>query len=217
MIKAVVFDFDGLIVDTESVWFEAFKDVLHHYGLQLELDHFSKVIGTNDTVLYSFIQENSKQEVDIAEIKSKAHSIFHEKMGQPFLREGVKEYLETAKTMGLKIGLASSSTRQWVEGYLEALEIHHYFETICTRDDVNQVKPDPELYLLAVKKLGVAPDEVLAFEDSLNGLLAARKAGLYCAIVPNLVTAHLPFEDFHFRLESMAHMSLNELINLLVL
>ncbi|MBB6452687.1 putative hydrolase of the HAD superfamily [Salirhabdus euzebyi] len=213
MIKAVVFDFDGLIVDTESIWYEAYRDVLVDYGIDLQLEQFAKVIGTNDTVLYDYIRKNSKKEVDRNVIEGAAHKVFHEKMGQPALREGVREYLNSAKRLGLKIGLASSSSRKWVTDYLKIFEIDHYFETIHTRDDVQFVKPDPALYLLAVDKLHVKPNEALAFEDSLNGMTAALNAGLYCVIVPNPVTSDLPFQDFHYRLQSMSECSLEKLLN----
>lgn len=212
MIKAIIFDFDGLIVDTESVWYEAYRDVLLEYELELSLEKFSEVIGTHDTVLYSYIQENLKKPVENEQIEKLALELFHKKMVQPVLREHVEEYLLAAKKSGLKIGLASSSSRKWVEGYLKRLNIFQYFDVIKTRDDVSNVKPDPELYNKAIDALGIQSSEAIAFEDSLNGLKAARKAGLKCVIVPNSVTANLPFEDFSIRLSSMKDMTLKELL-----
>jgi beta-phosphoglucomutase-like phosphatase (HAD superfamily) len=88
----------------------------------------------------------------------------------------------------------------------------HYFETIRTKDDVPQVKPNPELYQKALADLGVLPSESIAFEDSPNGALAAKRAGMYCVIVPNSVTESLVFGDTDLRIESMLQLSLSEII-----
>lgn len=204
MIKAVVFDFDGLIIDTESVWFEAYKEALFQFEVDLTIEQFALVIGTDDTVLDQYILDNIKTSSTITEVRELAAKLFHEKIGQPILRDGVKDYLIAAKEAGLKIGLASSSKRKWVEKFLTQLHIIHYFEVIKTSDDVTTVKPNPELYIQAIKALGVKPDEAVAFEDSLNGLKAARAAGLKCVIFPNPVTTNLAFEDHSLRLSSMA-------------
>jgi putative hydrolase of the HAD superfamily len=212
MIKAIIFDFDGLIIDTETVWYEAFKEVLESYEMDLSIELFSKVIGTHDGILDSMIRENLKQPVDIDIIKQAAADAFHSKIGEPVLREGVLDYLKAASTLGLRIALASSSSREWVVGFLEKLHILSYFEVIKTRDDVAEVKPDPELYVKTLEALGVQPTEAIAFEDSLNGLRAARAAGIHCVIVPNAVTTNLAFSDFSKRVSSMAECGLEALI-----
>lgn len=213
MIKAIIFDFDGLIIDTESVWFEAYKEVLVDYEIQLTLEKFSEVVGTHDDVLYSYIEENCSIPFERDSLESKVSVLVQEKLRDPVLRESVEDYLIFAKQAGLKIGLASSSSRAWVEGFLKQLNVYDYFEVIKTKEDVLDVKPDPELYLKAIDALGIDATEAIAFEDSLNGLLAARKAGLHCVIVPNSVTAHLGFEDYSLRLSSMAEKSLEDVIN----
>jgi putative hydrolase of the HAD superfamily len=211
--QAIIFDFDGLIVDTETAWYEAFKDVLQTYGLALTVEQFSKVIGTDDTILYSYIEENLETPVGREIIRKAAHDHFHEKMGEPALRDGVEDYLIEAKQLGLKIGLASSSRRDWVVHYLKKFSILEYFDVIKTRDDVSVVKPNPELYIKAVEALEVPASEALAFEDSLNGLTAARAAGILCVVVPNAVTEHLTFLDHSLKLSSMADLSLTQVLS----
>jgi len=213
VIKAIIFDFDGLIIDTESVWFEAYKEVLVDYEIQLTLEKFSEVVGTHDDVLFSYIEENSSIPFEKEILESKVSELVQIKLGEPVLRESVEDYLIAAKQAGLKIGLASSSSRAWVEGFLKQMNIFNYFEVIRTKEDVLDIKPDPELYLKAIEALGIDATEAIAFEDSLNGLLAARKAGLHCVIVPNSVTANLVFEDYSLRLSSMAEKSLEDVIN----
>jgi putative hydrolase of the HAD superfamily len=216
LIKAIIFDFDGLIVDTETTWYECYREVLASLNLELSIEQFSKVIGTTDEVLYEYIRENLKNPVDRVEIESAVRDIFAGKMGEPTLREGVEDYLKEAKELGLKIGLASSSRREWVESYLKKLGIFHYYEVIKTGDEVAKVKPDPELYVKAVEELGIKPGEAVAFEDSLNGLIAAIGAGVHCVVVPNQVTAHLAFQGHSHRLSSMAEMSLKEVLQIVV-
>ncbi|MGG0177505.1 HAD family hydrolase [Gottfriedia acidiceleris] len=212
MIKAVIFDFDGLIVDTESVWFEAYKEVLQRYELELTLQKFSEVVGTSDEILFDFINTNLKEPIEKELIEQMAKELVDEKLLKPSLRESVEDYLISAKNAGLKIALASSSSKEWVESFLKKLNIYEYFSVIKTKEDVKKVKPDPELYLKAIEEIGVQASEAVAFEDSLNGLIAATKAGLHCVIVPNQVTSHLEFENHSLRLSSMAEKSLEDVI-----
>jgi putative hydrolase of the HAD superfamily len=212
MIKAVVFDFDGLIIDTEMTWYESFKEILEEYGVDLPLEEFAKYIGTHEAALYDYCESIVGGKITQAEMRKQAGAKHREKMKNPETREGVKEYLEEAKNLGLKIGLASSSTREWVESFLKALDIYHYFSVIRTREDVERVKPDPALYIKAVRALQVEPHETIAFEDSANGAKAAIDAGLKCVIVPNRLTESLVFEQHHLRISSMNEMSLENVI-----
>jgi putative hydrolase of the HAD superfamily len=215
LIKALVFDFDGLIVDTESLWFDVYKDVLVEYDCELKLEDFALSIGTKDDVLYERLTKIARKPINRIEIDRKTHERYQQQMSQLHLREGVNEYLKAAKELGLKIGLASSSSRFWVQGFLEKFNIKEFFEVVKTSDNVKKVKPDPELYLQAIQELGVKPYEALAFEDSKNGLIAATKAGLHCVIVPNSVTSFLDFSGHLHRLSSMEEIELKDLLHLI--
>ncbi|EKN69085.1 haloacid dehalogenase-like hydrolase family protein [Neobacillus bataviensis LMG 21833] len=210
--KAIIFDFDGLIVDTESIWYECFREVLAAKGLDLTIEQFSNVVGTTGDVLYDYIRRSLPSPVSLEEIRRSAHVLFSAKMGDPVLRDGVENYLKEANDLGLKIGLASSSSRDWVEGYLRKLQIFDCFDAIKTRDDVVEVKPHPALYLKTLEALSVSPSEAVAFEDSRNGLLAAVAAGLPCIMVPNGVTAHLDFTEAIHQIPSMAEVKLGEIL-----
>ncbi|RHW35694.1 HAD family hydrolase [Neobacillus notoginsengisoli] len=212
MIKGIVFDFDGLIVDTESLWFEAYQEIMKEFRCDLTLEEFSKVIGTTDEQLNEFFELTTGMTVDEAGLHVKTRDFYHQRAGSLELREGVREFLDEARELNLKIGLASSSGRDWVESYLKKFEILEYFETIKTKEDVEKVKPDPALYVKALAALGIRPEETIAFEDSLNGSAAAIAAGMHCVIVPNPVTNHLPFENYRLKLISMAEKSLAQVI-----
>lgn len=207
-----MFDFDGLILDTESLSYDSYKQSMESFGLPFPLDIFRACIGTHDQAMNEYLLEASGSAEKVAEIKQLARKLHEEKVVLEKEREGVKEYLEEARQLGLRIGLASSSNRSWIERFLAQLDLRHYFEVIKTSDDVSAIKPDPELYIAAVEALGVSPQEALAFEDSVNGSKAAHAAGLRCVIVPNRVTESLPFQNFDLRIRSMGDQSLVSLI-----
>jgi putative hydrolase of the HAD superfamily len=213
MYKAIIFDFDGLIVDTESVWYDVTKEVMLDYGCDLKLENFAKYIGTTGGGLYDELNAMSNQPIDRELVKSRTNDLYQQRKDQFALREGVLDYLQAAKEHGLKIGLASSSSRKWVVDYLERFKILDFFQVIKTSDDVQKVKPDPELYVKALQELGVEANEALCFEDSLNGLTAAVGAGLHCVIVPNPVTQYLDFKGHVHRLTSMSELSFDDLLD----
>jgi len=215
LIKAVIFDFDGLIVDTETTWFEAYKEVMKIYGVDLPLARFAKCVGSDDGPLYEFVRQQLGENVDIEEIEAKAANFYQIKMKTPKAREGVKDYLEEAKQLGCQTAIASSSSKEWVIYYLTKLGLLSYFDVIVTKEDVEKIKPAPDLYQKVLATLNVHPNESVVFEDSLNGLLAALAAGVKCVIVPNPVTQFLPFEKCNLRLNSMAEKRLADVIELI--
>lgn len=215
MIKAIIFDFDGLIIDTESVWYESYKETLRSYQFDLPLAQFGECIGSDETVLSTYFKKHLGENCDVEEIETRAFDIYKTKMNSPEARIGVLDYLQEASNTGYKIGLASSSSKAWVTKYLEELGLLDFFEVIVTRDDVKKVKPAPDLYLKAINDLNINSSEAIAFEDSLNGSIAAMTAGLKCVIVPNPVTELSAFENYSLRLKSMSEKSLSEVIELI--
>lgn len=214
MIKAIIFDFDGLIVDTETPWFEAYRDVYEEYGVEMPLEIWAKCVGASFDVFNPiiFLEEQLKRSVDQDDIRKRTKDKFDVYMAEQELRPGVRQYLDEARQLGLRISLASSSTRAWVGSYLRAFELESYFESIHTADDVARVKPDPELYLKALAGLGLQGDEAIAFEDSHHGSKAAKAAGLYCVAVPNSVTSFMDFGHVDLRIKSMEATSLREVL-----
>lgn len=213
MIKGIIFDFDGLIIDTETIWFEAYKETIDElFQKELALDSYATCIGTGNDSLFSLFRQIPVKDVDCEAIEEMALSKYKDKMIKPTLRDGVKAYLQEAQQQDLRIGLASSSSRAWVVGYLDTLGIRSYFEVINTKDDVDFVKPHPQLYLKTLAELGLQPNEAIAFEDSLNGLRAAKQAGMYCVIVPNPVTAGLAFKHYDHKINSMGDACLKEVL-----
>ncbi|MGM7719225.1 HAD family hydrolase [Metabacillus sp. Hm71] len=216
MIKAIIFDFDGLILDTETHEYEVLCEIFAEHNCELPLSLWGKLIGTkSDFNPYTYLEEQAKKTLDHNELSQRQKELFMKRIVEEKERPGVVDYLDAAKTLGLKVGLASSSNYEWVSSHLKRLNLLERFECIRTSDQVQNVKPDPALYLEAAKCLGVRPDECIAFEDSANGALAAKRAGMKCVTVPNTVTKDLTFCEVDHSLESMAHMELKELISFL--
>lgn len=213
MIKAVIFDFDGLILDTETAWYESYKEVLkEQFEMELPLEEFAKCVGSNDNWLFKYLEKEITDHLDADDIRRRAGILHTQYVKEAQAREGVVEYLTDAHKAGLKIALATSSTRDWVTTHLTNLNLISYFDHLITKDDVERVKPAPDLFLKTIDVLGVEPHEAVVFEDSLNGLVAALEAKLPTVIIPNPVTDLLPFENYHLKLNSMADMSLREII-----
>ena len=212
-IKAVIFDFDGTIIDTETIWFQVFEELLKEkFNIDLPLEEFAKSIGTTDEAFFQYIEAQTGMKIDEKEINQLARERFLEKREILEVREGVVEKLEEAKELGYRIGLASSSSREWVEGFLRQFNLWEYFSVVKTREDVVKVKPDPALYLKALEDMQVEPHEALAIEDSLNGAMAAIEAGMKCIVIPNQVTSFLTFHEKTIRSESFGDFSFKQII-----
>ena len=135
-----------------------------------------------------------------------------ELLGKKSVQPGVESYLQDARRLGLKIGLATISSFDWVGGHLQRLGLFDYFDCIRTGENVTHPKPDPEVYLSVLEAFELAPEEAFALEDSPNGVMAAQRAGLKCVAVPNSLTRLLPLEHADLRLDSLADLSLQDLI-----
>ncbi|MBB3112742.1 HAD superfamily hydrolase (TIGR01509 family) [Paenibacillus phyllosphaerae] len=214
MIRAIVFDFDGLIFDTETPEFRSFQEMYTEHGHTLDVQIWGQWVGTDGSAFnpYDHLETCCGRSLDREALRSMRRAKYEQFVAEEQLRPGVVEYLHAAKEMGLKIGLASSSTREWVMKYLDRFDLTGHFDCIRVRDDVAKVKPDPELYLQVIEAFGIAPHEAIAFEDSPNGARAAKQAGLYCVTIPNDVTRELPFGPYDLRLQSMAERPLAEVV-----
>jgi HAD superfamily hydrolase (TIGR01509 family) len=214
MIKALVFDFDGLILETESPIFQSWQELYREYGFELSLDQWLANVGTAEEQFdpMQHLEQLLGRSLDQASLLPRRSRREHELIQSQPVLPGVRETLESARKMGLRVGLASSSPCEWAVGHLERLGLIGYFDAIVASDDVPRTKPDPALYRTAVEWLEVAPDETVAFEDSLNGLIAAKRAGLYCVVIPNTLTQRLDLAEADVRLGSLDEMGLVDLL-----
>ena len=215
MLSALVFDFDGTVLDTEAPEFRSWQEIYADHGAELPLAEWAAVVGGSGEGFdpYGLLERLIGESVDKAAIRAKRRPRHAQLIEQEVPRPGVLAAMDAARSRGMKLAVASSSHLDWVAHHLERLNLRHAFDTICTADDVERVKPDPALYALAVERLGVAPQEALAVEDSRNGMLAAKRAGLHCIVVPNSVTQHSDFAEADIVLKSLDDVPLSEICN----
>lgn len=214
-IKAVIFDFDGLILDTETAEYEAWRELYAEHDLELPISLWASNIGGytyEHFHPYEYLMENAKENLEEAHIHVEKTRRHLDKVLAASVRDGIANALEYAKEAGLKIGLASSSDQEWVLGHLERLNLRNWFEVICCGDMVERIKPDPALYTLALERLTLMPGEAFALEDSAKGVAAAKAAGLYCVAVTNPVSLHLDLSAADLVLGSLADITFAELL-----
>jgi HAD superfamily hydrolase (TIGR01509 family) len=213
LIRAIVFDFDGLILDTEEPVYRSWLEVYHAHGQQLPFDRWVEIVGSTTTGFHP--QRHLEELIGgplPAEVLERRAGRRTEMILSRQLLPGIVEHLEAARKAGVKLGVASSSTNEWVRGHLARLGIIELFDCIRCRDDVAHAKPEPDLYLAALDCLGVPASEAVAIEDSPNGITAAKRAGMRCVAVPNSITKGLDLSHADLLLGSLAEVTLPELI-----
>ncbi len=215
MIKAIIFDFDGTIIDTETAWYVAFQEAYRAHGVDLTVETYAQCIGTSLHSFnpYDYLVTHLHMDVDLDALREWVQRRHTELMEAEQMRPGIRHFLDSAKDSGLRIGLASSSSERWVRKFLKQLDIEGYFECMRTADHVKKVKPDPELYVQALECLSVKPEEAIAVEDSPNGSKAAVLAGLKCVVAPNRITRLLPFEKVHRMADSLDEIDFHSLLS----
>ncbi len=213
-VRALLFDFDGLIVDTESPSLAAWRWVYAQHGQELTLDRWSAAIGTVggfDPLAHLETLTGAPVEQEVVDARRLEHELtLVEAEG---LRPGIAEYRADAEQLGLRKAIVSSSSRAWIDRHLRRLERLYGWDAIVTADhDQERAKPSPTLYLEALAALSVPADEAIAFEDSPNGVRAAKTAGIFCVAVPNSVTSGLGLDEAYLVLDSLASLPLGQLL-----
>lgn len=202
---SLIFDFDGLIMDTETATFEAWREIYAEHGQPLVMETWAQCVGSD------FGHFDPKRELEKltgrtfdwdainTERRERVMAILSTYDALP----GVRERLQEADNHGINRAVASSSPRWWVEHWLKHLGLFDAFQNITCLEDTQRAKPHPSLFQHAAGKLEAAPEDVVVIEDSLNGLRAAKAADMRCVIVPCTVTRHLDFDGAWRKYESL--------------
>jgi HAD superfamily hydrolase (TIGR01509 family) len=210
MIRALIFDFDGLILDTETALIDAYGDVHGAHGVPFDRPLFTRSVGHADYAFdpwsaFGASADRPRLEAQRQEFnRARNHA-------QPIL-PGVVALIDAALAAGQAVGLASNSEHPHVEGHLRRLGLLGRFSFIACREDVLAPKPEPDLYRLVLSHFGLRGHEAIAFEDSHTGALAAKRAGLWVVAVPNASTGHHDFGSADLRVGSLADCGLPELL-----
>ena len=216
MIRAVFFDFDGLILDTEYPEFLSWKEVFEAHGCFLSLETWAEHIGkgaqNNPYSPYDALDALLGHPLDRDALRANRRKRFAELMATQQILPGVEALLQEARQFDWKVGLVSSSPREWITNYLTRFGLVNSFDVLLCGDDARVPKPHPELYLKALSALELQPEQALALEDSAHGVTAAKKAGLFCVAVPNQVTCNSCLDHADLILSSLADITLQELL-----
>lgn len=213
-LRALILDFDGLILDTESSCFAAWQALFAEHGHVYSLEDYLVIVGTTNAardpalLLAARTGRAHDRETMRLRLRELEHAGNHALEPLP----GVIELLEQARALGLRLAVASSSSRGWVEGHLREQGLLDRFEVLVNRSETLRPKPEPDIYLEALRLLGLRAGEALAIEDSYNGSLAAKRAGLRCVAVPNAITRTQDFSHVDLRVDTLAGLDLRDLV-----
>jgi HAD superfamily hydrolase (TIGR01509 family) len=193
--RAFLFDFDGLIVDTEWPIYNAWRQTFRDHGHSLPLEIFTQCIGTDfDTWSpKTYLEELTGDRIDWHLLDDARQARIEKELVGATAMEGIPKAVKAAKAAGLKVAVVSSSSHRWVDGWLEKIGLFEQFDTTICRDDAERIKPAPDLYLVAARQLALEPATCLVIEDSVNGIKAAKSAGMPSVAIPNRVTAGCDF------------------------
>ncbi len=208
---AIVFDFDGVVLDTETPLYTSWEEMYSRYGVHLDLELFATYIGGADYFdFHANLEERTGLTFDRQTLMDERRALYQEHVAGNTVLPGVRDYLTEARTCGFRIGLASNSDIGWVGSNLRELGLFEKFDVLKTRDDVVNVKPDPEIYQAALHDLKTDPSHAIAIEDSASGVAAATAAGLFTVAVPNPVTRYHNLDRADVILDSLAAASFSE-------
>ncbi len=214
-LEALIFDFDGLILDTETPEFDVLNEIYAEYDVELSIEKWGQIIGGSGAVEFdpvSDIKQLTDVNIDHQPLLDRWRAEADARIAANPILPGVVDTLDEAEQCGLKLAIASSSPHSWVDTHLIRLGLFDRFQHIICADDVTHTKPSPDLFLLALSKLNVSADRALIFEDSPNGVKAANAAGIPVVAVPNPVTSQLRFKGENLLLGSLAEFSLEKWI-----
>lgn len=216
MLKALIFDFDGLILDTETPEVFVWESIYREHGFELPVHEWEKTIGGYGISTFDAAEHLSllsQGRLDAVSMRSRYRREADQLIHASPIMPGVLEMIHQAREVGMKIAIGSSSPHSWVDTHAKRLGIFNLFNHIICQDDVppGRTKPNPDIYLKVLERLRVQASEAIVFEDSLNGVEAARRAGIFVVAVPNPLTAKMGVRG-DMTVSSLANLSLRDLM-----
>jgi HAD superfamily hydrolase (TIGR01509 family) len=196
-IRAIFWDNDGVLVDTEHLYFQATQETLASVGVPLTRDHYIALFLVEGKGAWHFAQQRGMSAAEIGDLRAARNERYSELLAEaPRLAAGVTEVLEALHGR-YRMGVVTSSRRDHFDVIHRNTGLMKYFDFVLTAADFTRVKPDPEPYLRAVERSGVAKEACVAIEDSARGLESARAAGISCIVVPTELTRQSDFSGAH--------------------
>lgn len=213
MLKAIFMDFDGLIVDTEVVWYQIYARWFRsRMGYDLPVEEFLACVGSSPEALFSKLEVERGFAIDRDQFGQDTQEQFIRESRELPIKSGVEEFLQQAVRVGLCIALTTSSGREKPSYHLKRLNLIQYFDFLVTAEEVKRIKPYPDLFIKAAHLAGIRRDQALVVEDSLNGLRAGTAGGFRVLVVPNQVTRHCEFRGYYKMADTLLDVNVNRLI-----
>ncbi|HHW22867.1 MAG TPA: HAD family phosphatase [Clostridiaceae bacterium] len=216
MIKALIFDMDGVIIDSEPVHIQLTIDVLKDVGATPTEDEIYEFIGVRNDEMWETLKKRHQISESVEQLMARQKAYKMERFFNTKLEpvDGVLDLLRAAKRKELKIALATSSPRYFAKYILKAVKASVFFDELVTADDILKSKPDPEIFLKAAQAIGVLPEECLVIEDAYFGIMAAKKAGMKCIGFRNPNSGNQDLSLADYVVSSLRDINLDEILNL---
>jgi HAD superfamily hydrolase (TIGR01509 family) len=206
-LKAVLFDFDGVIMDSETALYESWQHTYAAHGCILPLDLWAANVGGYNYDVFdplAYLEQQYGKPIDNDAVNAARRTCYLSHVNTLDAMPGVRDAIRAVKDFGLKLAAVSSSSRKWVPVHLKRLRLYDFFDAVVCGDEAAAVKPDPAVYHLALERLHVTAQEAFAIEDSPKGIAAARAASLFCVAIPNPVTRASKLEGYDKIIDSLA-------------
>ena len=215
MIRALVLDFDGLILDTESPMRTSWMEIYEEAGLHVTEEEWASLLGASadPQEAYDLLEAHLDRPIDRSALHKQRLRRELVLLEREVPMPGVFGMVRDARQLGLLLGVASSSERDWVHGHLARHGLLDSFDAIVCAEDVESTKPSPDLYLCVLETLGIRADQAIAFEDSQHGVASAQAAGIFCVAVPNRVTRCLGFEGADLVVSALSERTLQQYLD----
>lgn len=213
MLKAIFMDFDGLIIDTEVVWYQIYAQWFQRKkGYELPVEEFLACVGSSPEALFTKLEAEQGLIVDRALFERDTQEQFMKASRELPAKSGVEAFLQQSVREGLLVALTTSSGREKPSYHLKRLNLLRYFDFLVTAEDVERIKPSPDLFIEAARRAGISRDQALVVEDSFNGLKAGIAGGFRVLVVPNQVTRHCQFKGYYKMADTLSDVNVNRLI-----
>lgn len=216
MVKAVIFDMDGVLIDSQPIHYEADTKTLEQLGVSISHRDLEKYAGTSNPNRFARFKKDFGIKESIERITALQESIIFNLIAKKSLYpiKGIKELLEELKSYNLKIAVASSSSHRFIDTILVKINLKDYFSIIVSGEDSENSKPAPDIFLATANKLNVSPSDCIVIEDSMNGVLAALAAQMKCIGYINPTSGNQDLSKATIIIDDFAKLSVNHIITL---
>lgn len=214
MLKAIIFDMDGVIIDSEPLHVEVEGELAEKLGGSIDPDSHEQFVGTTDHFMWSKLKDQFNFEPPLEDIIDMKKEMFIKRINEVELMDNLEELMSSIYNEGYPIALASSNNRKIVDTIVEMFNLGKYVDFSVSGDEVTNGKPDPEIFLTAAEKINVNPENCLVIEDASNGVKAAKAAGMKCVGFKNTEHGNQDLSEADLVVHALAELDLNILKDL---